>query len=55
MTGWKKLTDTDGDVIWVNLSVAMWIQRDGNATTIAFAGGDDDVAEVTETPEEILR
>lgn len=54
MTGWKKLTDDDGDEVWVNVGRAIWIQRYDDYTRIAFAGSDDDVIDVVQMPEEVL-
>ena len=54
MSDWKKLHDEDGDPIWVNLSRAMSVQRDGKLTRIMFPGGDSDVIDVQEEPEEVL-
>jgi len=54
VSDWKKLHDEDGDPIWVNLSRAMSVQRDGKLTRIMFPGGDSDVIDVKEQPEEVL-
>ena len=54
MANWKKLRDDDGDEIWVNLSAAIWMQKRGRFTRIAFPGDEDEAIDVAETPEEIL-
>lgn len=48
------LHDEDGEPIWVNLGLAMSVQREGDLTRIMFPGGESDVIDVLEPPEEIL-
>jgi hypothetical protein len=54
LSDWKKLHDEDGDPIWVNLSLAMSVQREGKLTRIMFPGGESDVIDVKEQPDEVL-
>lgn len=55
MAKWKKLTEPNGNTIWVNVDIAMWVQRQGpSRTQIAFPGGEDDVVEVKEDVGEVI-
>ena len=54
LSEWKMLHDEDGEPIWVNLACAMSVQRGGDLTRIMFPGGESDVIDVLEPPEEIL-
>jgi hypothetical protein len=54
VSDWKLLHDEDDDPIWVNVARAMSIQREGRLTRIMFPGGESDVIDVKEKPEDIL-
>ena len=56
MAGWIKCTARGGkQAIYVNLGLAITLVEQPKGTRIAFAGGSQDYAEVTESPEEILK
>ena len=48
---WVKCTDTDGDPVYVNMDLAIFVRRDGKKTTIDFAGAH---VKVRERPDELL-
>ncbi len=51
MANWLKCTDTDGDPVYVNMDLAIFVRRDGKKTTIDFAGAH---VKVRDLPEELL-
>lgn len=55
MARWMRLTHADGADIFVNIELAMWVRgNNAGGSTIAFAGGEDDVVRVKEYPNKIL-
>ena len=51
MARWVTCTDTDGDPVFVNMDLAIFVRREGKKTTIDFAGAH---VKVREQPEELL-
>lgn len=55
MARWMKLAPADGTEIFVNVELAMWVRgNSAGGSTIAFAGGEDDVIRVKEPPKAVL-
>jgi hypothetical protein len=51
MAKWVKCTDTDGDPVFVNMDLAIFVRREGKKTTIDFAGAH---VKVRELPEDLI-
>lgn len=53
---WKKLTDTDGSIMWINLNTISHMYRDGDVTFLYEVGpiSVEFGYSCKETPEEIL-
>lgn len=53
MNSWVKVTELDGDVLWVNMKmVHCMLVRDGGTTVLQYMDGEE--IHVRETPEVIL-
>jgi len=60
MAIWKRLTDSSGNSLDINLDQVAFLRRTGSVTTIHFVGGETDqessmTVAVKETPDEILK
>lgn len=55
MAGSVKATDLNGDGVWINLSNAMTVRRQGDNTRVTWPGGDDDKVRVKEAPEAFFK
>jgi hypothetical protein len=60
MAIWKRLTDSSGNSLDINLDQVAFLRRTGSVTAIHFVGGETDqessmTVAVKETPDEILK
>jgi SH3-like domain-containing protein len=54
MTEWKRFRDDDGDDVWVNMGLAIWVRPNGDGTTRIAFHGEDELIDVQASPEQVL-